>query len=322
VIGRKTSLGLVVVGTWLACAAGSRAEDGGADAARRAAIVVRVGAGPSARAITVGEIEDGLAAMPPFQRRMFGATPDAVRRAFVADVLVRGALLDLTAQATDVAANPAVQYALDRARSSTTLRSVRAAAAPPSSVPMSEVQAYYDENRARYHAAERVQVWRILCATREDAASVLGAALANPTPKAFTELAREHSQDKATNLRGGNLGFLTPDGQSNEPGLQVDPAIVRAAQTVRDGDFVRTPVAEGAYFAVVWRRGTIAASDHPLQEVAAQIRDALWKLHVKKDADRLLASLRSARLRDLDDDILRFEDIAPPAAAPSAALSR
>jgi hypothetical protein len=302
---------------WLACAAGSRAEDGGAsDAARRAAVVVRVGAGPSSRAITVGEIEDGLAAMPPFQRTMFGATPDAVRRAFLVDVLVRGALLDLAAQAADVAIHPAVQYALDRARSSATLRAVRAAAAPASSAPMSEVQAYYDENRARYHAPERIQVWRILCATREDAVSVLGAALANPTPREFTELAREHSQDKATNLRGGNLGFLTPDGQSNEPGLQVDPAIVMAAEAVRDGDFVRTPIAEGAYFAVVWRRGTIAASDHPLQEVAAQIRDTLWKVHVKEDADALLARLRSARLRDLDDDVLRFEDIPPPAAAP------
>src|SRR5271156_2957484 len=90
---------------------GTRAADAGEG--RRSAIVARIGEGPGAREITVGELEDRLAAMPPFQRAMLGATPDAVRRAFLADVLVRGALLDLAAAAENVAGNPAVEYALD-----------------------------------------------------------------------------------------------------------------------------------------------------------------------------------------------------------------
>jgi peptidyl-prolyl cis-trans isomerase C len=306
----------------LGTAGGTRAADAGPGEARRAAVVARIGEGPGAREITAGELEDRIAAMPPFQRAMFGATPDAVRRAFLADVVVRGALLDLAADAANVAGNPAVEYSLDKARSNATMRAVRAAAGPASAIPMSEVQAYYDENRARYDAPERIQVWRILCATREEAQSVLDAAIAASTPKQFVDLARDHSKDKATYLRGGNLGFLTADGVSNEPGLVVDPAIVRAAQGVRDGEFVRSPVAEGAYFAVVWRRGSIAASTHSVQEAAPQIRDALVKLHIKHDADALVARLRSTAVHEKNADLLDQDDIAPPPPAARPAPSR
>jgi hypothetical protein len=311
-----------VVAASLAIGGGTRAAggdiDAGADGSRRAAVVARVGEEGKTREITVGELEDGLAAMPPFQRALYGATPDAVRRAFLTDVLVRGALLDLAASAADVVAQPAVEYALDRARSNATVRALRAAAPPPSAIPAADVQAYYDENRARYDAPERIQVWRILCATRAEADTVLAAAVATPTPQRFVELAREHSKDKATNLRGGNLGFLTADGVSNEPGLQVDPAIVRAAQGVHDGEIVRAPVVEGPDFAVVWRRGTIAASQHPIEQVAPQIRDALSKLRVKKAADDLVARLRTAQVRDEHADLLDLVDVAPlPPAAPA-----
>src|SRR5580698_5294068 len=111
----------------LGASVGTRAAEADAGATRRAAVVARVGAGPAMREITVGELEDRLAAMPAFQRAMFGATADAVRRAFLNDVLVRGALLDLAVEEAKVAGQPAVEYALDKARSNATLRALRAA---------------------------------------------------------------------------------------------------------------------------------------------------------------------------------------------------
>jgi peptidyl-prolyl cis-trans isomerase C len=313
-----------VIGATLAFADGTRAADAGAgpDAARRALVVARVGDGPKARAITVGDLEDGIASMPPFQRAMFGATPDAVRRSFLADVVVRGALLDESADADGFAANQAVAYAVDRARSNATLRALRASAPAASAIPMNEVEAYYEENRARYDAPERVQVWRILCATREEAVAVLAAAIAAPTPKAFVDLARDHSKDRATYLRGGNLGFLDADGVSNEPGLKVDPVVVRAAKGVRDGDFVKTPVAEGTDFAVVWRRGSTPAVHHPVQDVAAQIRDALRRQRIKADADALLARRRASDVRDEDTELLLIPEVVPSAGAPPPVPSR
>ena len=56
---------------------------------------------------------------------------------------------------------------------------------------MPDVQAYYERNRARYDAPERYRLWRILCKTREEAQEVLGAALADSTPKTFAQLASE-----------------------------------------------------------------------------------------------------------------------------------
>jgi peptidyl-prolyl cis-trans isomerase C len=293
-----------------------RAEDAGgaaADSARRAQVVARLGA---ARTITVGELEDRIAALPPFQRATFGADAAAVRRAFLQQVLVPEALESLGAQAEKLDQRQPTSYAVERARSQATVRAIRARIGPESAIPLEDVQRYYDANRARYDTPERYQIWRILCKTREEAQSVLESAKKDPTPKEFGDLAREHSIDKASNLRAGNLGFIAADGTSNEPGLRVDPAIVRAAQGVRDGEIVPAPVAEGENFAVVWRRGTIAANKRTVDQVAAQIRDTLWKARVKDETDKLVASLRAAKVRDSNPSLL---DLLSPPTAPADA---
>jgi peptidyl-prolyl cis-trans isomerase C len=148
---------------------------------------------------------------------------------------------------------------------------------------------------------------------------VLDAAKKDPTPKGFGELAREHSIDKASNLRAGNLGFIAPDGTSNDPGLRVEVAIVHAAQGVRDGQLVPAPVPEGENYSVVWRKGTLAATRRTVDQVAAQIRDTVWKARVKDEADKLTAALRAAKLRDLDDSLLATLGPTPSGDAGSAA---
>jgi peptidyl-prolyl cis-trans isomerase C len=275
------------------------ARDGGA-AGRRDGVVASVGAAQHVRTITVGELENRLGALPSFQRATFGATPDLARRNFLTQVLVPEALLAVAADERSLAREPRIAYDLDRVASNAAIRAIRARIGPASAIPFDDVQKYYDDNRARYDAPERIQVWRILCKTREEAALVLQQAKADPTPKAFGDLAREHSIDKATNLRAGNLGFLTLDGASLEPGLRVDPAVVRAAHGVRDGELVPAPIPEGDSFAVVWRRGTVAANRRSVDDVSAQIRDALWKERVKRETDQLLAELRAKELRDFD----------------------
>ena len=316
-ISRRAMLVVATLGALLASGRGTLAADAGVDDARRARVVATVGAGDRARTVTVGELEDRIAAMPSFQRASFGSTADAVRRTFLQQVPVREALLSLGAEAADLAQKPPVDFALERALSTATVRAVRAAAGPAAAIPMADVQAYYDENRARYDVPERYLVWRILCPTREEAQTVLDAALASPTPKTFTQLARDHSKDKATSLRAGNLGFIGADGASNEPGVRVDPAVFRAAQGVRDGEIVHAPVVEGAYFSVVWRRGTAAATKRSVQDAAAQIRDTLRRARIKDETDRVVSRLRASRLHDLDQELLDQIDIPVEGAAPA-----
>jgi peptidyl-prolyl cis-trans isomerase C len=280
-----------------------RAADAGAPS-RRDAVVATVGAAPAARAITVGDLEDRLATMPGFQRASYGADASTVRRRVLDEVLVPEALLAIAADRDQVGADPAVSHAVDRAVSMGTVRALRTALGPAASVPVADVRAYYDANRARYDAPERVRVWRILCKSSDEAQEVLTAAQVDGTPRTFAQLARDHSQDKATALRSGDLGFLDADGASNEPGLKVDATIVKAAQAVHDGEFVKAPVPEGDYFSVVWRRGTLAPQKRSFDEVAAQIREILWRQRIKEDTGKLVASLRAAKVHDLHEELL------------------
>jgi peptidyl-prolyl cis-trans isomerase C len=277
--------------------ASAPAPDPTAEAARRAAKVATIGD----RVITVGELEDRLAALPPFQRATFGSDPATARRAFLEQILVPEGLLALGAAAQKLDQTPPTSYDVERAVSSATLRSIRRKLGPESAIPASDVQAYYDAHRDRYDTPERIQIWRILCKTQDEAQTVLAAAQKSLDIKTFGDLARDHSLDKASNLRAGNLGFLTPDGTSNEPGLKLDPVVVKAASSVKDGQLVPSPVPEGDAFAVVWRHGTIPANKRSVDDVAAQIRDAIWKDRVKAETDKLVASLRAAHLKDLNE---------------------
>jgi peptidyl-prolyl cis-trans isomerase C len=294
----------VLLATQLATRADTRADDAAAppsaaaDAGRRAMPVAQIG---GSRTITVGELEDRVAAVPPFQRATFGATPDVVTQEFLMSVLIPESLFALGASADKLDERLPAAYEAERVRSRSTIRAIRERLGPESAIPIADVQTYYDANRDRYDTPERWQVWRILCKTQEEAQGVIDIAKKDPTPKTFAELARDHSIDKGSNLRAGNLGFINPDGTSSEPGLKVDPAVVRAVQGVKDGQLVPTPVKEPDGYDVVWRRGSIPANKRSVDDVAAQIRDTLWKQRVKEETDKLVASLRASHLKDYDE---------------------
>ncbi len=296
----------VVLSGCLALAAIAHAEDGGRTPdPRRARVAVRVGE----LSMTVGEIEDQLAEIPSFQRRLFGASAEAQVKGYVEQVAVRDLLLAEAARQKDLASSLPTAQMLRRSRSSATLRALRRQLPSPAAIPAEDVQKFYDENRSRFDSPERIHLWRVLAKTKDEAEAVLAAAKKEPTTAKWNELAREHSLDKATNLRGGSLGFVAPDGASNEAGVVVDPALVRAAAAVKDGELVPQPVPEREYFAVVWRRGTVAASKRTVEEATAQIRTTLFRERTESAEKRLVASLRAAHVRDVNADLLGLIDL-------------
>jgi peptidyl-prolyl cis-trans isomerase C len=291
----------------LVASLGTARADAPADA-RRAAVAVRVGG----RAITVGEIEDRMAQVPPFELRTFGASEAEIRRNFVEQVIIPDALWAQGASARHVDTQVPTRFDLDRVRAQATLRAVRARLGPASSIATSDVQAYFDAHKARYDAPERYQIWRISCATRAEADTVLAEAKKDPTVTRWNKLARDHSLDKATYLRSGNIGFVSLDGASNETGLRIDPAIPKAAATVRDGEIVPAPVAEGTGFAVVWRRGTVGASHHTVDEEKEQIQWAILREREEAAKKTLLDDLRKKNLKEINPELLTGIDVAPP----------
>lgn len=291
----------VLLSGFVALAAIARADDAGRTPdPRRARVAVRIGE----LSMTVGEIEDQLAEIPPFQRRLFGATPEAQVKGYVEQVTVRDLLLAEAARQKDLASSLPTAQHLRRARSSATLRALRKQLSSPAAIPDEDVKKFYDENRSRFDSPERIHLWRVLAKTKDEAETVLAAAKKDPTTAKWNELAREHSIDKATNLRGGSLGFVAPDGASNEAGVVVDPALVKAAAAVKDGELVPQPVPEREFFAVVWRRGTVPASKRTLEEATAQIRTTLFRERTESAEKRLVAGLREAHVRDVNLELL------------------
>jgi peptidyl-prolyl cis-trans isomerase C len=283
----------------------TRAETNAEEASRRAKIVVRVGA----KTMTLGELEDRISAVPRFQLATFGADPDAIRHKFVSDIIVPELLLAAGAEDRKLDRELPTSHQVERARSSAALRAVRAEVGSAAAIPMDDVKKFYDDNRSRYDAPERYGIWRILCKTKDEAAEVLAAAKKDATPKNFETLAREHSVDKATYLRSGNLGFVAPDGSSNEAGLKVDAVVPKAAASVKDGELVGEPVKEGDNWAVVWRRGTIGASRRSVEDAAGQIRDTLWKQRVEQASKKLEDDLRARRVKEVNPDLLQGIDV-------------
>ena len=287
-------------------AAGAARAEPTAEDVRRAKVVARVGE----RTVTVGELEDRLAGVPPWQASSFGSTKEEIARAFLEQVVIRDLLLVAAAEKRGIAKTLPYSHQLRRALSTATLRAARKEIPTASAIPIEDVRAYYEQNRSHFDSPARVNLWRILVPTRERADAVLDAAKREPTIAKYNELAREHSIDKATNMRGGNLGFLDPDGVSNEAGVKVDPALVKAASAVEDGAFVPTPVPEGSGFAVVWRRGSVPAARRSVEEASAQIRTALYRTRTEAAEKKLIDDLRAAHLKQLDEAPLAIIEFA------------
>ena len=286
----------------------ARAGAGPAPDPRRDAVVAHVGP----RTITAGELEDRLAQVPAFQLRTFGSDPATVKRRFLEEIMVTELLLAQGAEARHLESKIPTRFDLDRVRAQATLRAVRSQVGTPAQISDADAKTYYEANKADYDAPERLNLWRIRCATREEALTVLADAKKDLTLAHWNQLARDHSQDKATSMRGGNLGFLTPDGTSSEAGFRADPGLVKAAAGVRDGELVPDPVVEESSFSVVWRRGTVGASHRAFDDVKAQIQALVYRSRVEAETKSLLETLRKRDLTEHSPEHLDGIEISLP----------
>lgn len=268
-------------------------------------VVVRIGTA----AITVGEFERRIAKLPRFQLATFGDTPDQIRRTFLEKVLIPEYLF---AQA---AADRGLDQDLDvRGRTrdvlkSAALRDVRDKVSGQSPVSEQEVRAYFEAHKSQYDAPARYAIWRILVASRQEAAELLAAAKKDPTPKTWNELARTKSLDKSTNQRGGNLGFVTEAGDSSDGKIKVAQSVVAAAKAVKDGELVDQPVQEGAGWAVVWRRSTVPEVHRTLREEEQNIRRQIAQERSQGQQDKLITELRERQVKNVNTSAMDLIEI-------------
>ncbi|WP_437735933.1 peptidyl-prolyl cis-trans isomerase [Sorangium sp. So ce1335] len=304
---RTVKLLLAAAATAVACAASTglslRAE--AQPAAAGDAVVARVGD----KVITAAEVERRIAQIPPFQLQSFGRTPDEIRKNFVSQVLVRELLLAQGAAAQKLTERADVQDRIRGVLRAALLQRIQAEAAASSPVTDEEVRAYYEANRDRFSAPPMVALWRVLVATREEAEAILAELKKDPSPQRFKDIAREKSLDKATHLRGGDLGFVAPDGSTSEPGLKLAPELLEAAARVKDGELVPEPVPEGDRFAVLWRRQSRRPVSRSLEQEAPSIRQILAHGKAEAQVKQLLERLRAQDVSGHAPELVDLVDI-------------
>jgi peptidyl-prolyl cis-trans isomerase C len=267
-----------------------------------AAIVAKVGT----RSFTVGDVERRIATIPAFQLRYFGKSPEEIRRRFVEETLVKDELYITGAEAEKLTEVPEVAERIRGVLRTALINKITAEAAAAGPVTDEEVKAHYDANRSSYHAPPRVVLWRITVATKEEAQAIIEKVKTDVSPKNWNEIAREKSLDKATSMRGGNLGFVEPNGATSDPNLKIDTALVMAADKVKDGELVPEPIADDGKWSVIWRRQSMKAVDRSLEMETPQIRNLLMRQRTEKRIAEALAELRKKNVSDTNPDLLEL----------------
>lgn len=269
-------------------AASSSAADPTGLAGAEDVVVARVAGSP----ITAGELHRRMALVPPFQLRELGDTPEAIQRAYLDRVLVPELLHVKEAERLELGRRPEVAERINGVLRAALLAEIRREVSE-TAITDEDVAAYYKANLDRFVSPPRVALWRILVRTEDEAKKLLAELGASPDPKRWADLARERSIDDESKMRGGNLGFVEPDGETSQRGVKVDLALVRAAEGVKEGELVPAPVREGDAWAVVWKRQSLRPVTRSLEAERAGIRQVLAQERMHGAVTELLTTLRS-----------------------------
>lgn len=272
---------------------------GAASSAGDDVVVARVGSAT----ITAGQLHRRMAKMPPFQLRELGKTPGEIQRAFLDRVLVPELLQSAEAEARGLTKRPELAERLSGMHRASLLAELRREASE-SAVTDDDVKKYYQANLAKFVAPEKVAIWRILVASEEEAKKLLARLGPAPDPKAWAETAREVSLDKTTSMRGGNLGFVEPSGETSQRGVKVDPALLGAVKTLKDGELAPQPIREGDGWAVVWKRQTMRPVTRSLEVERQGIRQLLGQERVQSAVKSLLDGLRVDRVKEVHTEMV------------------
>lgn len=267
-------------------------------------IVARIGP----VAVTRSELERRLSRVPAIQLATFGNGPAAIRRAFLDRVVVPEILLSQSAKKLDIEARPDVRIRVLDAYRTSLVDAMKKEI--DQGIGADDLTRYYAENREKFQTPERINIWRILVKSREDAKQVLDQVKRPDGEKRWKELAREQSIDKATGERGGNLGFVAADGQSNEVTVKVEPKLFEAAQKVKDGEIVPVPIPESTDgWAIIWRRGSTPAVNRPIEQELTTIRTAVSRQRIEARSKELVERLRKDKVTDVSTDLLGLVDV-------------
>ncbi len=259
------------------------------------------------RGVSVAEAQRVLDRVPIERLRQLAPAPGGVKGAFVEEFLAKQ--LRREQHAARLGQQPDAAHTARAARDAALQQALERQLAKLAVVKDEMVAAFYEEHMRRYRRPPAIRIWRLLLpdesAARDAIARVKDRA---DGVSVWSQLTRESSLDKATNMRDGDLGFVHADGHTDVPQVRVDASLVAAAAQVADGELVPNPVPEGDYFAVVWRRGTRPERIRSLEQEQDAIRQVLARDHARAAQQKLLNELREAHLSAFSPELVESID--------------
>lgn len=165
------------------------------------------------------------------------------------------------------------------------------------------IQKYINAQPRDFNKPLRIRIFRLLVSSENEAKQILTEVKMPLDLPQFRALCRKYSIDKATLERGGDLGFVWPDGSTDVPQVSVQPNLYEAALKLKDGELLAEPVAEDQRFAIVWRRGSLPMSistDHERERVSALLSEQA----LEQEISTLLADLEKAQVKQRADILL------------------
>ncbi len=285
------------------------------EVARRSQAVIKA----EGSEITVGEIEDFLAAQPPAMRERY-RSPDELKK--LVNNMLRVELLAAEAVRKGYDKNPAVVRTVKDSSVQALLRSEIDAKHSPQTVSAEEVKAYYDENPAEFHRPAMRRASIIVLASEEEAKKLLPEAQ-KADVRRFADLAKQNSIDPQTKARSGDLGYF---GKESSPTLpndsSIQPAVRSAAfQLKATGETATKPVPVEGGFAIVRLTGERPERNTALTEADLTIRTKLWREQRQRALTTLVEDLRAKDKVQMFADRaewIKFDDMdkRPPGFAP------
>jgi peptidyl-prolyl cis-trans isomerase C len=275
-----------------------------AEVARRAQVVAK----GTDFTITLGDLEDYVNKQPALLRARYRAPEE---RRTLLNGMLRQELLAREAQQRGLGDNPAVRQTVKDGAVQNLVRGEIDEKVTAQSISKEDVAAYYAANPQDFHHAAERRASHILLPTREQAQALLAEAKAADL-RVFGDLARRHSQDGETKLRGGDLAFFAREPSPAE-GRKVPETIRKAVFELKTiNDTADKPVEVDGQFSIVRLTGERPERNVTLAEADATIRSKLWRERRQKAVTDLLDRLRAKdKPKVFTDrvDLVSFDDM-------------
>ena len=246
----------------------------------------------------IGTLEfDSMAAR---QMGRDGTLDDALRTDIV-DRLVDEKLLYLEALRRGIDKDPKIQKMMVN----TLLKQEVYSQVRTSEISEDDLKTYFAEHKEDFVVPEKVQIKRILikaeegetpAAARARAEEILAAVKANPSD--FKTLAQRHSKGPYAR-RGGDVGFVTPEGK---PG--VDPAVVAKAFTVQGTEVLDEVFETVDGFNVIYIPNRRERVERTFQQMRGSVLRKVKADRYKDLYEGYVGGLRAAATVSLDESMI------------------